>query len=347
MINLIIFLIVAMYPTPILTYNILFNKLFFNFNDIIYHFNIQFIGCKLKNNLAFAPLVIIDNNVNYIYILILLLLTLLIYYFYQYYFKLQLLTWLCLHIKNDKLNKLFNRLLIKYITKNNINLGLEILEYEYNKNRDILNIKLKNSLMLPYYKLLPNIYLTLATFEEFNTFSENKIFISSGQTIYGNYFMLHNNFLINKNTTLLHFYEDFTPNYNHLSLTNYAINDITIILIKVFNLDDIKNKHIKLNSKPTTQSRANEHQIRRYSTTAKHPITKTLNYITPLKSKLNINLSTIISMDIETIQFNDDIQIPILITAAYYDKYNNIKNIHTLINNHYLSENVNLSIKDL
>jgi hypothetical protein len=226
-------------------------------------------------------------------------------------------------------------LLINHIIKNNINLGLEILEYEYNKNRDILNIKIKNNFMLPYYKLLPNIYLTLVTFEVFNSFSENKVFISNGQSIHGNYFMLHNNFLINKDTTLLQFYEDFTPNYNHLSLTNYAINDILIVLIKCFNLDDIKNKNIKINSKPST--------IRNYST----KISNSLNYITPLKSKLNINLSTILSMDIETIHLNDDIQIPILITAAYYDKYNNIKCIHTLINYDYLNEDLNLSIKDL
>lgn len=95
--------------------------------------------------------------------------------------------------------------------------------------------------MLPYYKWLPNLYLKLSTYDEFSHLAENKVFISTAQTVYGNYFMLHNNFLINEDSTLLEFYEDYRPVYNHLFLTNYPINDIAIIIIiKVFNLDNLK-----------------------------------------------------------------------------------------------------------
>ena len=96
--------------------------------------------------------------------------------------------------------------------------GRDLMTIEYDKGKRMMNIQIKNRLMHSYMKLMFLTYLTLVGSCEFNSFSNYKIFISTGQTIYGHYFMLQHNFLVTPETNILEYLEELKPHYLSLYL---------------------------------------------------------------------------------------------------------------------------------
>ena len=63
-----------------------------------------------------------------------------------------------------------------------------------------------------------------------------------------NQFSLHNNFFINSTTTILDYYNHYKSHLRYLNKSNYDTFNIDFVNIKVWNMDDFKNKHIELPS---------------------------------------------------------------------------------------------------
>jgi hypothetical protein len=149
--------------------------------------------------------------------------------------------------KDSDIAKLIAKLINKLLSSNpNIKLGVEILEAEYIKEVESLEINIQNVDCLPYYKLLPTIFFKLQTFPLFKEFADNKIIMSNAYSLSGSSFALHNNFLINNHVIVLDFFKHYQPNLHYLSTVSYNINNIEFVHIRAWNVDEFKNKHIKI-----------------------------------------------------------------------------------------------------
>jgi hypothetical protein len=163
------------------------------------------------------------------------------------------------------------------------------------------------------------------------------------------------NFLIAPTTTILDFYSHYQENLLELTRKAYNLDNIEFVKVTVWDMDKMRNAHIQTNSVNFNNN-----------------ISKTLNNITPLKTFIktystsskpsnpligitklnlpkgltNVNVTKILAMDIETMEFNG-IQIPIAISLAYLDNSSELMSKFTLINKDLLLANEEEAIADL
>src|SRR5436305_1781532 len=83
--------------------------------------------------------------------------------------------------------------LLKLLLKNNpsIDTGLKLLKCKHNKEKDNLTIQFKNVNKLQFGLLYKAIFFSLFKINNFNTFSNHKIFISKAKVETGEFIMLH------------------------------------------------------------------------------------------------------------------------------------------------------------
>jgi hypothetical protein len=167
--------------------------------------------------------------------------------FYTLLFNL-LLNTIDLFDKRSSIGKVSANLLDKILEiYPEIDFGIEIIDFEYLKDHRCVNIRIKNTNKLPYHKLLPTLYFKLQCNEMFQQFASFKVIISTAQTP-ASYYSMHDNFLITPNTTILDFYYHYLENLLELTRKSYNLDNIEFINMKVWNMDDQRNKHIKFNS---------------------------------------------------------------------------------------------------
>ncbi len=213
----------------------------------------------------------------------------------------------------NKLN-IFINLLIKKIDKSAV--LVKIISIEHNKLGRFLNIVISNKNMLDNYTVLPHIFKILTNNEEFINFGDYKVIIISA-IIEGREIAFHHNVLI-KNTTTYSEYFDKVRDYIQETYGEFGYNISTIPLfrVRVFNMDLVRNKHIKITKNATKLNK------RYYST---NPILnneslkrdKNILYIKPLKRPEELKLNKFMSMDLETVSGINNSQIPIAITSTY------------------------------
>jgi DNA polymerase type B, organellar and viral len=232
------------------------------------------------------------------------------------------------------MKKLLNNIL--YITLNFIKTILELAQksvnkllniitraenYVNNQHIDIYNVitsqnlrmktfYLSNISLLEGENLFREIYNSIFSNEEFINFGSNKIIILFATTPTST-FSLHQNVLVNNNTTYLTYYELIKDKINYIWETDeYEVDVFTLFEMHVWNIDHLNNKNIKV-----TSSALNK---RMFSTSARSNISLNNNTIKPIsEDKHETTGKPLASLDLETINING---VQECICISFYNK---------------------------
>ena len=169
-----------------------------------------------------------------------------------------------------------------------------------------LKFVIHNNDLLDNHEVLKPIFDTLKNDDRFINFGYNKIIIITA--IFDNFiFNFHHNVVINNDTSFEDYYlkvkDIINSHYDNEEESAFELDNIPTFVILVWNIDNFKNKHIKITSDARTISNKFNNQKRSYH-----------NFINPLKIK-QLTPSQFATMDIETIELNG-FQIPILISLT-------------------------------
>jgi hypothetical protein len=257
--------------------------------------------------------------------------------------------------------------LVDYITRtlrNFINKQMEedikLISREYDSKGRFRIYTLSNNNLLDHKKFLKIMFNYLMNSNDFLNFGYNKVIIVRAKMNDTFTFSFHHNILINNSTTFNDYYDmvkDIIINHYNKG-PEYNDNIIPIFEILVWNVDNLKNSHIKLtkdarinnNSKILVAKHSNGviNHIKKYHTSVS--VKQSLlshqtqynnthyNSITPInKISIITTPDSIAAMDIETIEYNNK-QIPIAISLVS----DNIKKLF-LINTPLNFDNINHS----
>ena len=164
---------------------------------------------------------------------------------------------------SNDINKYLNNLNTKLI-KNSVN-KVKILAIEFNKTGRYLTFTILNSELIDNNEVLSHIFNALKSNDEFINFGDYKVIITTAE-INGRDAAFHPNVLINSNTTYQEYY-DKVRKYIQTTYGNhgYDINTITIFKVRVFNMDDQRNKTIKITHNTTNKNGLFNGQKRSFS----------------------------------------------------------------------------------
>ena len=236
----------------------------------------------------------------YFYIIIIIIILSLIFYFKSY-----------INSSIKYIYKILKNKLIKYDDS-----FITISEIHYSENGRYLKYVVYNNKLLDNLDVLYPIFNTLINNETFINFGYNKIIFITA-IIEEQIFSFHHNVLINNDTSFENYYnkvKDIIKNhYESEGDSPSNLNNIPCFEIKIWNMDNLTNKNIKITSDARIVLNKPQHN-KTHQFTQKRSYHKS-NFIKPLK-KVNIktpqNLST---LDIETIE-DKGFQIPCLISLT-------------------------------
>jgi hypothetical protein len=232
--------------------------------------------------------------------------------------------------------KLLNNL-INYLNKNSKNdRTVKIIHKEFNPNGHFMSFVIVNNNLFSRTNVLREIFYTLKNNEDFINFGKYKVIIVSA-IVEDLETSFHHNVYIDNNTT----FEDYFDKVKDYIETTYGeygynIDIIPTFKIRVFNMDLIKNKNIKITKNVitnTTQLTKKVNINRNYSTTSYNSNT---NKVIKPKSYQDIFIgmeNKFMTMDIETINTNNNIQTPVTITLCNEDTAKNKLLFSPKINN--------------
>lgn len=169
--------------------------------------------------------------------------------------------------------------------------------------------------------------------DKFLNFGKYKIIIIKAVINQNLSYMLHHNVLLDNNTTFKEYYDKVKDhiNNNYSNNSTYPTEEIPYFEILVWNVDEYRNKHIKI-----TKSTLSPYKLKKLNInygllkSKQHLFKNKLNireyhnnsssYIKPIKDIIPILPNEIAAMDIETMEFNGK-QIPVAISlVSGYDK---------------------------
>jgi hypothetical protein len=171
---------------------------------------------------------------------------------------------------------------------------IDIYNITTSDNLRMKTFYMSNNSLISGETLFREIYNSLSTNEEFINFGSNKIIIlfaiTPSQT-----FTLHQNVLVTNNTTYEIYYELVKDKINNIYETDeYEVDVFTLFEMHVWNIDHIKNKHIKI-----TSSALNK---RMFSTSARTNISLNNNTIKPIPADNHETTGKpLATVDLETI----------------------------------------------
>jgi len=181
------------------------------------------------------------------------------------------------------------------------------------------NVELESS-----EQVLHSIFNILLANERFTKFGERKIIITSA-IINNSEFSYHPNVLITNKTTFEEYYEEVIQYISDNYDDGYPCNIIPRFKVRVWNMDHLANKTIKINTSPVRKINTKGIKLNRGYHTSAISLDKKYNpCINPLKPDYGLGLEggkellKIATMDIETMVLPnfDNIQIPVVITMS-------------------------------
>lgn len=237
---------------------------------------------------------------------------------------------------------------------------LRLAEVINHTNGRFLDIHIYNPSLLEGKELILALHNLLYDIPTFLDFGFTKIVIATAFNN-TNEFNLHPNILIDNKTSRSEYFELVKE---HINVENYSYEDTSIstISVKVWNVDDLRNRQIKItkqgnsiipNPSPPPNLLGGRGGGRRlFSTIRSIPILKDKKVFSPrgvdpvieplqIDPLLISKLNDFFTLDIETME-HGGIQIPILIGFYYNSKFE-----YFLINKELLDINVDLALKDL
>lgn len=205
----------------------------------------------------------------------------------------------------------------------------QLLELSYNQSGSFYNFVYSNNYLLENYEIMKIIFHELQNNETFKNFGEYKIIITSA-IINGKETAFHHNVLIKNETT---FEEYWRKIENYISETyeeGYNLTVIPSFKVRVFNVDDYRNKKIKITKSTLNRKETNKIKNRHTSMKGARGLhtsallntkkANTLDLIKPLNfDDKNTLIGDFHTLDIETMGDSKNIQFPVAISICGRD----------------------------
>ena len=219
--------------------------------------------------------------------------------------------------------KLLNNLINYLNKKSKSDTTVKIIHKEFNPNGNFMSFLIVNSNLLSRTDVLREIFYTLKNNEDFINFGKYKVIIISA-IVDGLETSFHHNVYIDNNTTFENY---FAKVKDYIETTygeySYNIDIIPTFKVRVFNMDLIKNKNIKITKNTITSTTQLTKKVnnappnRSYSTSCN---SYTNNKVIKPKSYKDVMIgmeNKFMTMDIETIKdLHNNSQTPIAITLC-------------------------------
>jgi hypothetical protein len=292
--------------------------------------------CLFLNNifLCFARLLINEDKINKKYkesLILLLQFYIQIFYIYPNFILRYILTTInqILNIFNNRVNNML------YIFKNIE--GLKLIDTEFDEQSHCTLFTFENNKLLDHKNLLVALFIGLRAQEAFSK-SGKKIMIVSISSE-DKSFYIHKNIIIDENTTIFNYLEKIKNNIQTFYESGYPIYIFNILQVRILDYDTPKLINRNQNYKNPF------HKFKRsfYSSCIIKQDNK--NLIKPLKTPKTLNKELIATIDVETIDLNNN-QFPISLSFSYYLN-NQLITIFELIDYNLFLTNPEEGVKNL
>lgn len=188
---------------------------------------------------------------------------------------------------------------------------LKLINKEYDsKNKNTL-FTFENNRLLDHKNLFVALFISLTLQEEFSK-PGKKIMIVSISTE-DRTFYIHNNIIIDENTTIYNYLEKIKNNIQIFYESGYPISTFNILQIKLW---PYEYKIVQKGKKEVSSNNSIHKFERSFHTGCINNKNTNLNFIKPLKTPHSLHKMKIAAIDIETIDFNGN-QLPISISFSY------------------------------
>lgn len=237
-----------------------------------------------------------------------------------------------LNIFNNRVNNLLYDLLVIE--------PLKLINKEYDsKNKNTL-FTFENNKLLDHKNLFVALFVSLTLQEEFSKAGKKILIVSISKE--DKTFYIHKNIIIDENTSVYNYLEKIHNNIQIFYETGYPISTFNILQIKLW---DYEFNSIKKGKNKISTNNSIHKFGRGFHSTCINNKNTNLNMIKPLKTPQIIHKISIGTIDIETIEFNNN-QLPISISFSYNVNYK-IFTIFKLINFDLLLKDSDKAVKIL
>ncbi len=179
--------------------------------------------------------------------------------------------------------------------------SMTLIQESYDPDGRFNEYIFSNNVLISVKPALKLIYNQLVKLPSFIEAGSKKIIMVHG--IHGNKdFSLHHNVLITNYTSFEEYYDSIEDIISLRYDEGYDMDVIETFRVRIWNMDNIENKSIKI----TKISRS-------VLTNPVHTQKRHIHQITPLKTS-GKNINSFLTMDIETMSDNNNTQIPVLIS---------------------------------
>jgi hypothetical protein len=255
-----------------------------------------------------------------------------IFFIYPNYLLRLLLTW------SNKLLDLFNNSINSITSEYQTVKPLELLEKQFDDVSKFTLFIFHNNKLLDHMYLLAALFSGLMMQDEFKKIGKKVLVvtvISDDKT-----YMIHRNIIIDENTTIEIYLEKIKNSIQAFYDSGYPLTTFNLLQVKLWDWKPRGSQGKKdISSNPIHIPR------RSFHFSCLNSINKDLNLIKPLKIPNNINKILIATIDLETIELNNN-QIPISISFSYIFK-GEIITIFELIDYNLLLDNPEKALKFL
>jgi hypothetical protein len=178
---------------------------------------------------------------------------------------------------------------------------LTLIGVVHSQTGRFLRLIYNNNKLLNIEKVLKTLYNTLQANKDFIDYGYNKVIIITVTTSEDFRYQLHHNIFITNDTTFEAYHSKVINIINkHYETGSSAGEDVfRFFEVLVWNMDHLKNKHIKITSDVRSILKNNKNSIQMIKRNY-HKV----SHITPLKKSANIKRKNFACLDLETIEIN-------------------------------------------
>jgi DNA polymerase type B, organellar and viral len=188
---------------------------------------------------------------------------------------------------------------------------LKLISKEFDENSKHTLLTFSNNKLLDHKNLFVALFAGLALQDEFKKEGKKIMIVSISKE--DRTFNIHKNIIIDENTTVNNYLEKILSSIQAFYESGYPITTFEILQVKLW---DYQPQSLVRGKKGTTSNTVYQSRRSFHSSCLINKNTN-LNLIKPLKIPKNINKLLIATIDLETIELNNN-QVPISISFSYY-----------------------------
>ena len=205
-----------------------------------------------------------------------------------------------LHVIASRAVLMSTRISPKNVASINDSSPLVLLSHEcqaYDPDGRYYEFVYSNKSVLDNHTALQAIYKELFSSETFLNFGNNKVLMVHALLASQEY-SFHHNVLINNSTTFQQYYDKVADHMEELFDEGYHVDSVEMFRVKVWNVDNLANKNIKITKDARTPVKLTPLQIRRIHMRLDKLAAR--DFITPLSIKER-KVKPFYTMDVETV----------------------------------------------